>query len=103
MTDFAVWAPTSARVHLRIEGTDLPMRHEDRGWWRTEVPEAKSGTDYAYLLGDGGQLLPDPRSWWQPYGVPGLSRADDHGSSEWTDTPSKGRQGPGGILHELQI
>ncbi|OLB67154.1 MAG: malto-oligosyltrehalose trehalohydrolase [Actinobacteria bacterium 13_2_20CM_2_72_6] len=103
MTDFAVWAPTSSRVHLRIEGTDLPMRHEDRGWWRTEVPEAKSGTDYAYLLGDGGQLLPDPRSWWQPYGVHGFSRVYDHGSFEWTDTAWKGRQLPGAILYELHI
>ncbi len=103
MTDFAVWAPTTSRVKLRIEGSDLPMRREVRGWWRTEVPEAKSGTDYAYLLGDGDQLLPDPRSRWQPYGVHGFSRVYDHGAFEWTDSAWKGRQLPGAVLYELHI
>jgi len=103
MTDFAVWAPTTSRVQLRIEGADLPMRREDRGWWRTEVPEAKSGTDYAFLLGDRDQLLPDPRSRWQPQGVHGFSRVYDHSAFEWTDQAWTGRQLPGAILYELHI
>ncbi|TML24797.1 MAG: malto-oligosyltrehalose trehalohydrolase, partial [Actinobacteria bacterium] len=64
MTDFAVWAPTTSQVQLRVDGVDHPMRREDGGWWRCEV-DAKPGADYAYLLGEGEQLLPDPRSLWQ--------------------------------------
>ncbi len=79
------------------------MRRDDDGWWRTEVPEAKSGTDYAYLLGDGQQLLPDPRSRWQPQGVHGFSRVYDHGAFEWTDHSWTGRQLPGAVLYELHV
>ncbi len=102
MTDFAVWAPSTSRVQLRIEGTDLPMSREDGGWWRTEV-DAKPGTDYAYLLGDGDQLLPDPRSLWQPHGVHGFSRVYDHADFEWTDQSWSGRQLPGSVLYELHV
>ncbi len=103
MTEFAVWAPTASRVRLRIEGTNLPVQHAQDGWWRTEVPEAKPGTDYAFLLGDDDHLLPDPRSRWQPHGVHGYSRVYDHGAFEWTDSGWHGRQLPGAVLYELHI
>jgi maltooligosyltrehalose trehalohydrolase len=103
MTDFAVWAPATSRVRLRIDGLDVPMRHGDGGWWRVEVPEAKPGTDYAFVLGDDELPLPDPRSLWQPHGVHGPSRTYDHDAFEWTDTSWTGRQLPGSILYELHI
>jgi len=102
MTDFAVWAPTTSQVQLRVDGVDHLMRREDGGWWRCEV-DAKPGTDYAYLLGEGEQLLPDPRSLWQPHGVHGFSRVYDHGAFEWTDASWTGRQLPGAVLYELHI
>jgi maltooligosyltrehalose trehalohydrolase len=103
MTDFAVWAPTTSRVQLRIEGIDIPMRRGDRGWWHAEVADVKPETDYAYLLGDGDQLLPDPRSLWQPHGVHGFSRIYDHAAFEWTDRSWTGRQLPGSVLYELHV
>ena len=102
MTDFAVWAPTTSQVQLRVDGVDHPMRREDGGWWRCEV-DAKPGADYAYLLGEGEQLLPDPRSLWQPHGVHGFSRVYDHDAFEWTDASWTGRQLPGAVLYELHI
>jgi maltooligosyltrehalose trehalohydrolase len=102
MTDFAVWAPTTARVQLRVDGVDHPMRRNEGGWWRVEL-DVKPGTDYAFLLGDGEQLLPDPRSRWQPHGVHGLSRTYEHGAFEWTDASWTGRQLPGAVLYELHI
>ena len=103
MTEFAVWAPTTSRVQLRIEGVDIPMRAGARGWWYAEVPDVKPDTDYAYLLGDGDQLLPDPRSLCQPHGVHGLSRVYDHAAFEWTDQSWTGRQLPGAVLYELHV
>jgi maltooligosyltrehalose trehalohydrolase len=102
MTDFAVWAPTTSRVQLRIDGVDHSMRREPGGWWRIEL-DAKPGDDYAFLLGDGEQLLPDPRSRWQPHGVHGFSRVYDHDAFEWTDSGWSGRQLPGAVLYELHI
>jgi maltooligosyltrehalose trehalohydrolase len=102
MTDFAVWAPTTARVQLRVDGVDHPMRRDEGGWWRVEL-DVKPGTEYAFLLGDGEQLLPDPRSRWQPHGVHGLSRTYEHDAFEWTDASWTGRQLPGAVLYELHI
>jgi maltooligosyltrehalose trehalohydrolase len=103
MTDFAVWAPITSGVRLRIDGVDLPMRRDGDGWWRVSVPDAAPGTDYAYLLGDDELPLPDPRSPRQPYGVHGLSRTYDHAAFAWTDSKWTGRQLPGAILYELHI
>jgi maltooligosyltrehalose trehalohydrolase len=68
---FRVWAPFATKVELDLDGA----RHDmvgDGGWFEVEAP-AEPGADYGYSL-DGGDVLPDPRSGWQPDGVHGLSR-----------------------------
>ncbi|MBQ1048358.1 malto-oligosyltrehalose trehalohydrolase [Micromonospora sp. C51] len=102
MTEFTVWAPEATRVRLHLPGAaDHEMRAGRNGWWRVEVPDA--GTDYAFLLDDDDQPLPDPRSAWQPSGVHGPSRVYDHAAFRWTDGPWTGRQLPGSILYELHV
>jgi len=104
MTLFEVWAPDKT-VALRLpllEG-DREMERGDDGWWRLDVPAAGPGTDYAYVLPDGGNGLPDPRSQWQPQGVHGPSRVYDQSAFAWTDSSWTGRQLPGAILYELHI
>lgn len=104
MTEFTVWAPEAARVRLRLPGVaDHDMRAGPGGWWRAEVPDTGPGTDYAYLLDDDEQALPDPRSAWQPAGVHGPSRVYDHGAFPWTDRGWTGRQLPGSVLYELHV
>lgn len=104
MTEFTVWAPEAARVRLRLPGAaDHAMRQGPDGWWRVEVPDAGPGTDYAFLLDDDEQALPDPRSAWQPAGVHGPSRLYDHAAFGWTDAAWTGRQLPGSVLYELHI
>src|SRR2546429_8286727 len=103
MSDFAVWAPATSRVQLRIEGSNLPMRRADGGWWRTEVSDVKAGTDYAYLLGGDDLALPDPRSLWQPHGVDGVSRVYDHAAFEGGDAAGAGRPLAGAGLVEVHI
>ncbi|MTD59020.1 malto-oligosyltrehalose trehalohydrolase [Amycolatopsis pithecellobii] len=95
---FRVWAPAHERVRVRVDGTDHEMTR-DGEWWHADA----SGTDYAFLLGDNENPLPDPRSRWQPEGVHGPSRGYDHGAFAWTDQAWTGRALPGGVLYELHI
>ncbi|MEU8660959.1 malto-oligosyltrehalose trehalohydrolase, partial [Actinoplanes philippinensis] len=63
MTLFSVWAPEKP-VRLRIAGEDRAMEPGEDGWWHLDVPAASSGADYAFLLPDADDPLPDPRSAW---------------------------------------
>jgi maltooligosyltrehalose trehalohydrolase len=103
VTEFAVWAPNTPRVRLRVAGNETQMQRADGGWWRLEVPHARPGTDYAFLLGDDDHALPDPRSPWQPHGVHGPSRLYDNSAFDWTDQTWTGRQLPGSVVYELHI
>ncbi|WP_250006945.1 malto-oligosyltrehalose trehalohydrolase [Actinoplanes sp. M2I2] len=102
MTLFEVWAPEKT-VRLSLGGEELEMERGADGWWRVDVPSAGPGADYAYVLPDAAQPLPDPRSPWLPQGVHGPSRVYDHGAYAWTDTAWTGRQLPGSVLYEMHI
>jgi maltooligosyltrehalose trehalohydrolase len=102
MTLFEVWVPEKT-VRLRVGGRNREMERGDDGWWRLDVPDAGPGTDYGYLLDDGTDLRPDPRSPWQPAGVHGPSRVYDHDAFAWTDRSWTGRQLPGAVLYEMHV
>jgi maltooligosyltrehalose trehalohydrolase len=72
------------------------------GWWRAEAPSLRNGTDYGFSL-DGGPLLPDPRSAWQPSGHEGLSRTYDHAEFVWTDRGWRGGPLHGSVIYELHV
>ncbi|AHH99731.1 malto-oligosyltrehalose trehalohydrolase [Kutzneria albida] len=103
MTEFSVWAPERDRVRVQIGRTSHELRSTEDGWWRVDVPGTGPGTDYAFLLDDSDEALPDPRSLWQPDGVHGPSRVYEHGAFEWTDSAWTGRALPGGVVYELHI
>ncbi len=102
VTRFEVWAPLAKAVRVRVSGVDHPLTSVAHGWWCADVT-APHGTDYAYLLGDDDQPLPDPRSRWQPTGVHGRSRVYEQGEFPWTDGAWPGRALPGAIVYELHI
>ncbi|WP_017602908.1 malto-oligosyltrehalose trehalohydrolase [Nocardiopsis alkaliphila] len=101
--DFSLWAPHTERVRVRVDGTDHPMDRDDHGWWHTTVPGAGPGSDYAYLLDEDAQALPDPRSLWQPEGVHAPSRVYDHHAHHWSDHHWTGRPLAGGVIYELHV
>ena len=76
---------------------------DNRGWWRLAVPEAHTGTDYAFLIDDDPTPYPDPRSAWQPKGVHGPSRVYDQSAFTWTDKHWHTPQLASGIIYELHI
>jgi len=102
-----VWAPRVQRVRLRTAANgDVDLRPDEtpgrEGWWRAEVSLA-AGEEYGFVLGDGDDLRPDPRSRRQPHGVHGPSAWFDAASFAWTDDAWTGRALAGGLLYELHV
>ncbi|MCM3921601.1 malto-oligosyltrehalose trehalohydrolase [Frankia sp. AiPs1] len=107
MSTFRLWAPDAKTVSLVVATSADDSTHEmsagRRGWWWVNVPSAKHGTDYAFLLDGGTQELPDPRSAWQPAGVHGRSRLVDHATFRWSDASWRGIALAGSVLYELHV
>lgn len=100
-----VWAPRAERVRLRRPGRDdveLAPRTIGDGWWATDVALA-DGDEYGFVLGDGDDLRPDPRSRRQPRGVHDASAHHDPSTFAWTDASWTGRQLAGGLVYELHL
>ena len=106
-----VWAPRAERVSVRIsepgrmgEGAEwtVPLDPRKDGWYAADVPEARPGRDYGFLLNDTEPLLPDPRSRRQPFGVHGPSRFYDT-AWDWMDAGWEGKGLPGSVLYELHV
>jgi maltooligosyltrehalose trehalohydrolase len=101
MTVIRVWAPNVSAVRVRAAGADTPLRPEPDGWW--SGPDLPPGTDYAFLLGDSDEPLPDPASRRQPDGVHGPSRVYDQDAFRWHDQDWHGRDLTAAIVYELHI
>jgi maltooligosyltrehalose trehalohydrolase len=74
--EFRVWAPRGAAPAVRIAGRRHALADAGGGIFEAIVPVdgAASGVDYTYVLHDGGPVLPDPCTRWQPSGLRGPSR-----------------------------
>ena len=104
-SSFDVWAPLADRADVVVGDVRHPLAPLDGrpGWWGAEVAGAAHGTDYGFALDGADEVLPDPRSPWQPNGVHGRSRVYDHGRFAWTDQHWHGRPLPGSVLYELHV
>jgi maltooligosyltrehalose trehalohydrolase len=105
VTTFSVWAPAAGKAEVEVAGQRYPMSQEAGtrpGWWSADVPDVTADTDYGFRL-DGGEILPDPRSLRQPFGINGLSRTYDHSAFSWTDLSWRGAALPGSVIYELHV
>ena len=102
MATLGVWAPAARRVAALVDGARVELNADADGWWRADKA-VQHGSDYGFLLDEGDDLLPDPRSRWQPQGVHGPSRAYDDELFEWTDDAWRGVALPGSIVYELHV
>jgi maltooligosyltrehalose trehalohydrolase len=106
VTVFSVWAPAAGHVEVEVAGQRYPMSREhgpngrdaDTGWWEADVPKVTAGIDYGFRL-DDGEVLPDPRSARQPFGIKGLSRTYDHAAFRWTDDRWRGGALHGSVIY----
>lgn len=108
-----VWAPRARRMRVRTltdDGTRIAeqeltgphARDGVAGWWSADL-DLDDGERYGFLIDDGDQVRPDPRSRRQPDGVHGPSAAFEPRAFAWTDGSWTGRQLAGGVLYELHI
>jgi len=100
---FDVWAPLPERVRLSVGDEVIPMRRGNDGWWSPDGPAPEGEVDYGFLVDDGPEALPDPRSRRQPKGVHQRSRTFDAAAFSWTDRSWTGRQLAGSVIYELHI
>jgi maltooligosyltrehalose trehalohydrolase len=102
MALFQVWAPNAKTVEVEVYRDRSPMTPRENGWWFTELPAAKPGTDYTFVL-NGERPTPDPRSPWQPSGVHGPSRLMDHTEFDWTDRHWQAGPLAAAVIYELHV
>jgi maltooligosyltrehalose trehalohydrolase len=101
MTAIRVWAPSASGIRVRVEGADTALEDAGDGWWTG--PDLVPGTDYAFVLDDSDEPIPDPASRWQPGGVHGPSRVYDEYAYEWHDTDWAGRDLTAAVVYELHV
>ncbi|KKB11055.1 hypothetical protein VE25_14840 [Devosia geojensis] len=98
---FRLWAPFCRRIDLCLAHVELPMQARAGGWFDLFVAGAASGIRYAFRL-DGGQVVADPASRWQPEGVHGPSVAYASGH-RWTDAEWTGIDWHEVVYYEAHI
>ena len=89
-----VWAPLAGSVALIDGQRRVDMTREGEWWITAEEPTG----DYGFEV--DGDLLPDPRSRRQPYGVHGRSSTV---TDDFAWTPWAGRELAGGVIYELHV
>ena len=99
-TAFRVWAPLARSVELELDGARRPLEPLGDGW-HGAVADAGPGARYGFVL-DGGEVLPDPASGWQPDGVHGRSAVAPAGH-RWTDAGWHGVPLDQLVLYELHV
>ncbi|HYP08136.1 MAG TPA: alpha-amylase family glycosyl hydrolase, partial [Bryobacteraceae bacterium] len=85
--------------------TDAGLRRLEResdGYFSGIVDEASAGTRYSYRL-DGGDVLPDPASRYQPDGPHGPSVVVDPAVFRWNDAAWKGLELARQVISEIHI
>jgi len=98
-TEFRVWAPSAARVDVRLHGRDHALTRLADGVFAGEA-FADPGDDYLFVL-DGDAALPDPCSRSQPQGIRGPSRVVD--TSLFSIAPKPNLAVEELVLYELHV
>lgn len=102
---FRLWAPAaqSVEVVFRKDLSDsIPLKKQDAGWFEHVEPRARAGTLYQYRI-NGGLLVPDPASRFQPQDAEGPSEVIDASSFRWKDNAWKGRDWREAVIYELHV
>jgi malto-oligosyltrehalose trehalohydrolase len=99
---FRLWAPALGRLHLRIDGRDLPLRPDADGWCEWLLDDVAPGASYRYLL-ESGQTVPDPASRAQQDSLAGPSLLVDHDAYQWQHADWRGLPWEATVYYELHV
>jgi maltooligosyltrehalose trehalohydrolase len=102
-TRFEVWAPAASSVDVVLDDDAVSLAPDaEAGTWVGTAHGVGHGDRYRIRL-DGGELLADPASGWQPDGVLGPSAVVDASRFAWTDTGWTGVALVDTVLYELHV
>jgi 1,4-alpha-glucan branching enzyme len=106
---FRVWAPFADQVHLTGDfngwsSANAPMASEGNGYWSAEVRNAGPGTQYQYVITNGGTKYwrADARAKAMTNSV-GNSIVFDPGEYEWSETPYGTPTWNDLVLYEMHV
>lgn len=99
---FRVWAPDAQAVMLHLRASTHVLPTPTDGVWEITVAGAAAGDRYAYSI-DGGRLMPDPASRFQPSGVDDWSEVVDPSAFRWTDDHWRGLDPRRTVIYELHV
>ncbi len=99
---FRVWATGQQKVTLQLSGTAHEMHRDEEGWFALEVPGVAPGSEYQFVLADGG-VVPDPASRAQKADVNGPSLVIDPTAYRWQNTKWQGRPWTETVVYEMHI
>jgi maltooligosyltrehalose trehalohydrolase len=88
-------------MDVRLRGDLHELTHVGDGVWEAQL-EAAHGDDYAFVL-DGGRVLADPCSRWQPNGLEPPSCVVDPAQFRWSDDGWSGLALEDLVLYELHV
>ena len=103
---FRLWAPGAAEVEVEISqgqnriGAALAAAGE--GWFRATVGNVQPGARYGFRI-DGGLLVPDPASRFNPEDVHALSQIVDPLAFSWSELAWNGRPWEQAVIYELHV
>jgi len=100
---FRLWAPSASKVDVQLTDLEreLPMSRIDDVWFEL-VTQARAGANYRFKI-DGQQVVPDPASRFQPFGVHGAGEVIDPLAYNWQDSNWRGRPWDDAVIYELHV
>jgi maltooligosyltrehalose trehalohydrolase len=102
-TRFRLWAPAASSVELVLEGgRGTAIMDAVGGGWFELLARAPAGTRYRFRI-DGGTLVPDPASRFQPDDVLGPSEVVDPAAYRWETENWRGRPWHEAAIYELHV
>jgi maltooligosyltrehalose trehalohydrolase len=103
---FRLWAPGARRVDLRLgsaaDADATPMRPIGDGWFELDAARAAAQTRYAFRI-DGGLVVPDPASRFNPEDVHAASALVDPLAFDWPDDAWRGRPWHEAVIYEAHV
>src|SRR5215475_7030592 len=87
---FRVWAPRRKQIEVVLDQSSaVSLDREPNGYFSGIADSARAGMHYRFRL-DGGLLVPDPASRFQPEGPHGPSEVVNPSSYRWKDDGWRG-------------